>query len=84
MTTRGRQYPDGPLEPPPGAKFVRLPDSAGEFLIGLFAADPSYTLTTGEIRPPSARVEVTAEFCQCPACCAMRLEPVPPESSDEG
>jgi hypothetical protein len=25
MTTRGRQYPDGPLEPAPGERFLPLP-----------------------------------------------------------
>jgi hypothetical protein len=36
---------------------------------------PSYTLTAGEIRPPGPRTEITADFCQCPACRAERCEP---------
>ena len=33
----------------------------------------------GEIRPPGPCIEITADFCQCPACREGRCETVQPE-----
>ena len=60
MTSRGRQYPDGPLEAPPGSIWGRLPadsawtEAAGEFMHRMLNPEP-------EPGPPYVHTLVLAE-----------------------
>jgi hypothetical protein len=86
----GRQYPDGPLKPPPGWPAVTLKIPADPEMVPphywdfydepLWAPVPDSAggflhVTLGEYRPPAHRIEITAEFCQCAACKRERCEP---------
>ncbi len=72
VTSWGRQYPDGPLEPPPGAEPPRLNyEAIGAFLASLLAppAEPGppyvHTLVPSEPEDIGGGGEATD---RCPGC----------------
>jgi hypothetical protein len=72
MRLASNPYRDEIADAGPGRCFVF--EDAPDGTSGLTVPKPS----------PGERVQITADFCMCPACREARYEPVPPDSSNEG